>query len=92
MKAYHWPSVANNSAFHKAKKDLDAAVKIAKGEWARQVAYDCMGYRTDPIKAWKAMRTLEKGLQHHHSPCRTIQMRKPDGSKVLTDGENAKIF
>eukprot|EP00957_Ditylum_brightwellii_P129030 9843179-Ditylum_brightwellii.AAC.1 len=49
MKAYPWPSVANNSLFHKAKKELEAAIKM------------------DLMKAWKAMRTLEKGLQHHHS-------------------------
>eukprot|EP00957_Ditylum_brightwellii_P167374 12742385-Ditylum_brightwellii.AAC.1 len=72
MKAYHWCSTANNFAFHKAKKYLEAAVRM------------------DPIKAWKAMRTLEKGLKHHHSPCHTIQMEKPNGSKVPTDEENTK--
>eukprot|EP00957_Ditylum_brightwellii_P062782 4764325-Ditylum_brightwellii.AAC.1 len=30
-----------------------------------------MEYHTDPIKAWKAVRTLEKGLSHHHSECCT---------------------
>eukprot|EP00957_Ditylum_brightwellii_P029966 2268573-Ditylum_brightwellii.AAC.1 len=38
------------------------------------------------------MCTLEKGMQHHHSPCRTIQMHKLDGSKVLTDKDNAEVF
>eukprot|EP00957_Ditylum_brightwellii_P184105 14023440-Ditylum_brightwellii.AAC.2 len=51
-----------------------------------------MGFWTDPIKAWKAMLAIEKELQHHHSPCRTIRMRKLDGSKVLTDEENAEVF
>eukprot|EP00957_Ditylum_brightwellii_P081454 6196193-Ditylum_brightwellii.AAC.1 len=51
-----------------------------------------MEYRTDPIKAWKVMRTLEKGLLHHHSSCRTICMCKPDGMKAVTNEENAEVF
>eukprot|EP00957_Ditylum_brightwellii_P056523 4285349-Ditylum_brightwellii.AAC.1 len=47
-------------------------------------------YRTDPIKAWKAMRTLEKGLLYHHSKCHAVCIRKPDGTKAAMDEENAK--
>eukprot|EP00957_Ditylum_brightwellii_P038957 2944275-Ditylum_brightwellii.AAC.1 len=36
------------------------------------------------------MQTLERGLQHHHSPCRTIRMRKADGTRAITDDENAQ--
>eukprot|EP00957_Ditylum_brightwellii_P166253 12656863-Ditylum_brightwellii.AAC.1 len=38
------------------------------------------------------MRTLEKGLLHHHSTCRTVRIRKPDGNKAVTDKENAEVF
>eukprot|EP00957_Ditylum_brightwellii_P058172 4411460-Ditylum_brightwellii.AAC.1 len=51
-----------------------------------------MAYHMEPIKAWKAMRTLEKGLSYHHSTCRTVRMREPDGNKVITDKENAEVF
>eukprot|EP00957_Ditylum_brightwellii_P205902 15345933-Ditylum_brightwellii.AAC.1 len=71
-------------------KALEAQVQIAKSTWAQRLAYDCMVYRTDPVKAWKAMRTLEKGLSHHHSTCCTVCMRKPDGNKAVTDKENAE--
>eukprot|EP00957_Ditylum_brightwellii_P173131 13180554-Ditylum_brightwellii.AAC.1 len=47
-------------------------------------------HHTDPIKAWKAMRTLKKGLSHHHSTCRMVCMCKPDGSKAVTDKGNAE--
>eukprot|EP00957_Ditylum_brightwellii_P034465 2614043-Ditylum_brightwellii.AAC.1 len=38
------------------------------------------------------MQTFERGLQHHHSPCRTIRMQKADGTRAITDDENAKEF
>ena len=38
------------------------------------------------------MRTLEKGLLHHHSKCCTVQMQKADGIKATTDEENAEVF
>ena len=38
------------------------------------------------------MRTLEKGLAHHHTECRTVPMRKANGEKAKTDRENAKVF
>eukprot|EP00957_Ditylum_brightwellii_P029629 2238855-Ditylum_brightwellii.AAC.1 len=33
-------------------------------------------YKTDPVKSWKAVRILEKGLSHHPSTNRTIRMQK----------------
>eukprot|EP00957_Ditylum_brightwellii_P122058 9308605-Ditylum_brightwellii.AAC.1 len=51
-----------------------------------------MRYWTDLLKAWKAMRTLEKGLTHHHTKCRTIRMRKSDGTMATADNENAEVF
>eukprot|EP00957_Ditylum_brightwellii_P123104 9386429-Ditylum_brightwellii.AAC.1 len=92
MKAYHWPSTANNFSFHKAKKCLDATVRVAKNTWACQLLHDCMEYCTDPIKAWKTMHTFGKELKYHHSPYHTIWMWKNDGSKVLTEKEDAEIF
>eukprot|EP00957_Ditylum_brightwellii_P113898 8683063-Ditylum_brightwellii.AAC.1 len=38
------------------------------------------------------MRTLEKGLARHHTKCCTIQMCKADGTKAVTDKENAQVF
>eukprot|EP00957_Ditylum_brightwellii_P198035 15087766-Ditylum_brightwellii.AAC.1 len=38
------------------------------------------------------MQTLKKGLHHHHSPCRTIQMQKADDTRAITDDENAQVF
>eukprot|EP00957_Ditylum_brightwellii_P026402 1997094-Ditylum_brightwellii.AAC.1 len=38
------------------------------------------------------MRTLEKGLQHHHSLCHTTWMQKADGTRAITDEENAQVF
>eukprot|EP00957_Ditylum_brightwellii_P124089 9458684-Ditylum_brightwellii.AAC.1 len=61
MKAYHWPSEANRHQLCIATKALEAQVRIAKSTWAQWLAYDCMAYCMDPIKAWKAMRTLEEG-------------------------------
>eukprot|EP00957_Ditylum_brightwellii_P100910 7690863-Ditylum_brightwellii.AAC.1 len=90
MKAFHWPSLANHQQLRIATKALEAQVQIAKSEWARRLAYDCMEYCMDPIKAWKAMRTLEKGLSHYHAKCRTVHMRKQDGTKATTDEENAE--
>eukprot|EP00957_Ditylum_brightwellii_P046049 3493870-Ditylum_brightwellii.AAC.1 len=82
MKFFHWPSEANHHQLHTATKMLEAQVKIAKSTWAQRLALDCMAYRTDPIKAWMAMRTLEKGLTHHHTTCRMVRMQKPDGNKA----------
>eukprot|EP00957_Ditylum_brightwellii_P036052 2731654-Ditylum_brightwellii.AAC.1 len=71
MKAFHWPSLANRQQLQTATNALETQVHIAKSEWARRLTYVCMEYRTDPVKAWKAIRTLEKGLSHHHTKCRT---------------------
>eukprot|EP00957_Ditylum_brightwellii_P137481 10482005-Ditylum_brightwellii.AAC.1 len=90
MKFFHWPSAANCHHLRAATKALEAQARIAKSIWAQRFAYDCMAYHTDPVKAWKAMRTLEKGLSHHHSTCRTVRMHKPDGDKAVTDKENAE--
>eukprot|EP00957_Ditylum_brightwellii_P087659 6674900-Ditylum_brightwellii.AAC.1 len=38
------------------------------------------------------MRTLEKGLTHHHTPCRTVKMHKADGAQAKSDKENAQVF
>eukprot|EP00957_Ditylum_brightwellii_P130862 9982824-Ditylum_brightwellii.AAC.1 len=38
------------------------------------------------------MRTLEKGLTHHHTKCRTICMQKSDGTMATTDNKNAETF
>eukprot|EP00957_Ditylum_brightwellii_P053755 4072421-Ditylum_brightwellii.AAC.1 len=51
-----------------------------------------MQYKTDPIKSWKAIRTLKKGLQHYHSPCHTIRMWKADSTKAITNDENVQVF
>eukprot|EP00957_Ditylum_brightwellii_P207138 15351644-Ditylum_brightwellii.AAC.1 len=82
-------SESNKHAFCKAKNDLAAAVHVAKSDWAHTFAYNCMQYKTNQIKSWKAMRTLEKGLTHHHAKCCTLKMRKADGTKAVTDEENA---
>eukprot|EP00957_Ditylum_brightwellii_P065523 4970206-Ditylum_brightwellii.AAC.1 len=92
MKAYHWPSEANCHQLCIATKVLEAQVRIAKSHWACRLAYNYMEYCTDPIKAWRVMRTLEKGLSHHHSKCHTVCMRKSDGTKATTDEENAEVF
>eukprot|EP00957_Ditylum_brightwellii_P164701 12540171-Ditylum_brightwellii.AAC.1 len=92
MKAFHWPSEAIRHHLRVATKALEAQVRITKSTWTQRLALDCMAYRTDPVKAWKAMRTLEKGLLHHHSTCRTVCMQKPDGNKAVTDKENAEVF
>eukprot|EP00957_Ditylum_brightwellii_P148521 11308679-Ditylum_brightwellii.AAC.1 len=36
------------------------------------------------------MRTLEKGLTHHHTKCCNIPMHKSDGMMAITDNENAE--
>eukprot|EP00957_Ditylum_brightwellii_P006647 504859-Ditylum_brightwellii.AAC.1 len=38
------------------------------------------------------MRTLEKGLTHHHTQCRTIRMTMEDGRKAKKDEENTHVF
>eukprot|EP00957_Ditylum_brightwellii_P180648 13761516-Ditylum_brightwellii.AAC.1 len=38
------------------------------------------------------MQTLEKGLTHHHTQCRTIHMKMADREKATTDKENAQVF
>eukprot|EP00957_Ditylum_brightwellii_P028449 2148052-Ditylum_brightwellii.AAC.1 len=92
MKFFHWPSEANRHQLHIATKALQAQVKIAKSTWAQQLAIDCLAYGMDPIKAWKAMRTLEKGLSHHHSTCCTVRMQKPGEKKAVTGKENTEVF
>eukprot|EP00957_Ditylum_brightwellii_P174125 13257482-Ditylum_brightwellii.AAC.1 len=49
-----------------------------------------MQYRHDLIQNWIAMRTLEKGLDHHHTKCWTVRMRKANSEKAKADKENAK--
>eukprot|EP00957_Ditylum_brightwellii_P202629 15331012-Ditylum_brightwellii.AAC.1 len=51
-----------------------------------------MKYKHDPIRSWKVMHTLEKGLTHHHTECRTVQMQQANGEKAKTDKDNAKVF
>eukprot|EP00957_Ditylum_brightwellii_P127704 9738997-Ditylum_brightwellii.AAC.1 len=36
------------------------------------------------------MRTLEKGLTHHHTKCRTIHMHKSDGTIATTNNKSAE--
>eukprot|EP00957_Ditylum_brightwellii_P026640 2014278-Ditylum_brightwellii.AAC.1 len=36
------------------------------------------------------MRTLEKGLTHHHTKCQTVQMQQANGKKAKTDKDNVK--
>eukprot|EP00957_Ditylum_brightwellii_P070457 5353364-Ditylum_brightwellii.AAC.1 len=48
-------------------------------------------YKTVPVKSWKAVRTLEKGLLHHYSTNRNIRMQKKDGTEANSDQENAKV-
>eukprot|EP00957_Ditylum_brightwellii_P205135 15342456-Ditylum_brightwellii.AAC.1 len=36
--------------------------------------------------------SLEKGLTHHHRPCRTIKMCKADGAQAKNDEENVQVF
>eukprot|EP00957_Ditylum_brightwellii_P011480 868064-Ditylum_brightwellii.AAC.1 len=38
------------------------------------------------------MRTLKKGLTHHHTQCQTIHMKIEDGRKSKTDEESAQVF
>jgi len=38
------------------------------------------------------MRTLEKGLTHHHTPCWAIKMRKAIREQAKNDKENAQVF
>ena len=38
------------------------------------------------------MRTLEKGLTHHHTQCWTICMKMADRRKAKTDEENVQVF
>eukprot|EP00957_Ditylum_brightwellii_P178907 13627671-Ditylum_brightwellii.AAC.1 len=38
------------------------------------------------------MRTLKKGLQHHHSPCCIIWMQKADVTRAIMDKENTQVF
>eukprot|EP00957_Ditylum_brightwellii_P154271 11740221-Ditylum_brightwellii.AAC.1 len=72
------------------KSALAAAVCVAKSDWACTLAHDCMQYKTDPVKSWKATRSLEKELTHHHAKCRTVRMSKVDGTKTVTNEENAE--
>eukprot|EP00957_Ditylum_brightwellii_P179706 13689448-Ditylum_brightwellii.AAC.1 len=88
--AHDCPTKSNKHAFRSAKSVLAAAVRVAKSDWARTLENDCMQYKTDPVKSWKAVRTLEKGLTHHHAKCRTVCMQKMDGTKSVTDKENAE--
>eukprot|EP00957_Ditylum_brightwellii_P051905 3936769-Ditylum_brightwellii.AAC.1 len=68
------------------------AVKDAKESWAKQLAIDTMKYAHNPIKSWKTMRTLEKGLTHHHTQCWTICMPMEDRRKTKTDDKNTQVF
>eukprot|EP00957_Ditylum_brightwellii_P066218 5025227-Ditylum_brightwellii.AAC.1 len=51
-----------------------------------------MDYEQDPVSSWKAMQTLEQGLQHHHMASRSIRMTKQDGIKAKTDEESSEVF
>eukprot|EP00957_Ditylum_brightwellii_P047681 3622737-Ditylum_brightwellii.AAC.1 len=88
--AHNHPSESNKHVFCKAKNDLATAVCVAKSDWACTLAYSCMKYKTNPIKSWKAIRTLGKGLTHHHVKCCTIQMCKADKTKAVTDEESTQ--
>ena len=48
--------------------------------------------KNDPVKSWKAMYTLEDGLQGHHKKTKLIKMRQIDGKLARNDEENADIF
>eukprot|EP00957_Ditylum_brightwellii_P067275 5105458-Ditylum_brightwellii.AAC.1 len=57
-----------------------------------ELAAVVMDVKTDPASSWKAMRTLEQGLQHHHTANCSIQMTKQDSKKAKMDKENAEVF
>eukprot|EP00957_Ditylum_brightwellii_P149496 11384646-Ditylum_brightwellii.AAC.1 len=65
-------------------------MEFAKQRWAMELAAVVMDVKQDPASSWKAMRTLEQGLQHHHTANRSIRMTKQDGEKAKTDEENAE--
>eukprot|EP00957_Ditylum_brightwellii_P198112 15094012-Ditylum_brightwellii.AAC.1 len=47
--AHDVPTEFNKCAFRKAKSTLASAVRTAKSDWARNLAYDCMQYKAGPI-------------------------------------------
>eukprot|EP00957_Ditylum_brightwellii_P007601 575379-Ditylum_brightwellii.AAC.2 len=51
MKAYHYPFEASHHQLHIATKMLEAQFRVTKSHWAHCLAYNCMEYYTDPIKA-----------------------------------------
>eukprot|EP00957_Ditylum_brightwellii_P081402 6191647-Ditylum_brightwellii.AAC.1 len=90
MRAHTNPSERNQQLLRDCNKHLNNVVDKAKNEWAEKLAKTAADYKTDPVKSWKAVRTLEKGLPHHHSTNRTIRMQKKDKTKAKSDQENAK--
>eukprot|EP00957_Ditylum_brightwellii_P122512 9342555-Ditylum_brightwellii.AAC.1 len=63
---------------------------FAKQRWAMELAAVVMDVKQDPTSSWKAMQTLEQGLQHHHTANQSIRMTKQDCKKAKTDKENAE--
>eukprot|EP00957_Ditylum_brightwellii_P167225 12730166-Ditylum_brightwellii.AAC.1 len=57
-----------------------------------ELAATVMDLKSDPTSSWKAVRRLEKGLKHHHTPNRSVCMTKQNGEKAKTDKGNAEDF
>eukprot|EP00957_Ditylum_brightwellii_P063265 4801346-Ditylum_brightwellii.AAC.1 len=89
LRAHRCPTKRNKRCLRDAKKHLDAAMEFVKQQWTMELAAVVMDVKQDPASSWKAMRTLEQGLQYHHTANWSIQMTKQDSKKAKTDKENA---
>eukprot|EP00957_Ditylum_brightwellii_P156002 11873766-Ditylum_brightwellii.AAC.1 len=81
MRAHNNLSERNQQLLRDCNKHLNNGVDRAKNEWAEKLAKTAADYKTDPVKSWKVVRTLGKGLSHHHSTNRTIRMQKKTEQK-----------
>eukprot|EP00957_Ditylum_brightwellii_P115054 8775756-Ditylum_brightwellii.AAC.1 len=72
LQYHNKPSDTNRLHYREMEKVMNKAVIDAKELWAKQPALNTMKYTHDPIKSWKDMQIIKKGLTHHHTQCQTI--------------------
>lgn len=76
-----------------ARKNLKKDTKKAKEAWIESQTKAIEGINIDPLSAWNAMKTIQKGISHHHtdSSLKYIKLRRENGTLTDNPQEQVKI-
>lgn len=75
--------------------ELRNAINTAKQQWLSKltVSFQPESFSQNPRESWKALRHLQNGRSAHHKlAASAMHMRIADGTRAMSDDENADVF